>query len=243
MNEACLNLKGEDIGTEGGLNFSLKVMDFIRHTISDLQNHTGELFNLEATPGEGTSYRLAMLDKGQFPQIICANENAYSEGAAPYYTNSTQLPVDYTDDLFETLMHQDDLQSKYTGGTVLHLYLGEEVSDVETVKSLIKKVVSRFRLPYFTLTPTFSVCPSHGYLNGEQTHCPTCLEETEVYSRVVGYLRPIKQWNKGKQAEYTKRKVYKLQPLEDGFNKVGIETNRASALERGLEEGILEGAL
>jgi ribonucleoside-triphosphate reductase len=243
MNEACLNLMGEDIGTEGGLNFSLRVMDFIRHTISDLQDQTGDLFNLEATPGEGTSYRLAMLDKGQFPQIICANERAYCGGAAPYYTNSTQLPVDYTDDLFETLKHQDDLQSKYTGGTVLHLYLGEEVSDVETVKNLIGKVVSRFRLPYFTLTPTFSVCPSHGYLNGEQTHCPTCHEETEVYSRVVGYLRPIKQWNKGKQAEYTERKVFKLQPVEDEFSKTGLGTNRVLAPERGLEEGPLEGVL
>jgi ribonucleoside-triphosphate reductase len=243
MNEACLNLMGEDIGTEDGLSFSLRVMDFIRHTISDLQDRTGELFNLEATPGEGTSYRLAMLDKGQFPQILCANEGAYNQGAAPYYTNSTQLPVDYTDDLFETLMHQDDLQSKYTGGTVLHLYLGEEVSDFETVKSLIGKVVNRFRLPYFTLTPTFSVCPSHGYLAGEQTHCPICHEETEIYSRVVGYLRPIKQWNKGKQAEYKKRKVFRVQPVENEFGRRGLESSRVSPPERGVKKGILEGAL
>jgi len=243
MNEACLNLMGVDIGTEDGLSFSLRVMDFIRRAISDLQDRTGELFNLEATPGEGTSYRLAMLDKGQFPQILCANEGAYNQGAAPYYTNSTQLPVDYTDDLFETLMHQDDLQSKYTGGTVLHLYLGEEVSDIETVKSLIGKVVNRFRLPYFTLTPTFSVCPSHGYLAGEQTYCPTCHEETEIYSRVVGYLRPIKQWNKGKQAEYKKRKVFRIQPVENEFGKRGLEASRVSPPERGLKKGILEGAL
>jgi ribonucleoside-triphosphate reductase len=242
MNEACLNLIGQDICTEAGRSLSLRVMDFIRDTISDLQDHTGELFNLEATPGEGTSYRLAMLDKTQFPQIVCANEETYKRGAAPFYTNSTQLPVDYTDDLFETLSHQDGLQSKYTGGTVLHLYLGEEVSDIETVKGLIRKVVSRFRLPYFTLTPTFSVCPSHGYLIGEQTHCPTCHEETEVYSRVVGYLRPIKQWNKGKQAEFTKRKVFKLPYLENRFSEKGLRANREPAPEREPEERILDRA-
>jgi anaerobic ribonucleoside-triphosphate reductase len=195
-------------------------MDFIRGKLSERQERAGEMFNLEATPAEGASYRLAMLDKEHFPDTVCANEEAYPDGAAPFYTNSTQLPVDYTDDLFETLLLQDELQTKYTGGTVLHVYLGEQVSDPDTTKSLIRKIVTRFKLPYFTLTPTFSVCPSHGYLKGEQERCPTCDHETEVYSRVVGYLRPIKQWNDGKRAEFAMRKHFKLslpsQPPVDG---------------------------
>ena len=147
-----------------------------------------------------------MLDKKMFPEILTASQN----GSAPFYTNSSQLPVNYTDDIFETLMLQDDLQSKYTGGTVLHIYLGELVRDVEIIKDLIKKVVTHFRLPYFTLTPTFSICPNHGYLSGQQEMCPVCLQETEVYSRVVGYLRPIKQWNDGKQAEFGIRKTFNI---------------------------------
>jgi len=209
MNEACLNFFGEDITTKQGQEFSLKVMDFIRDMMAEMQQETGELFNLEATPAEGTSYRLAKIDKKSFPEIICANENDYQKGAAPYYTNSTQLPVNYTDDIFETLMLQDKLQTKYTGGTVLHIFLGELVSDTMAIKGLIKKVSNNFKLPYFTLTPTFSVCPSHGYLNGEQPICPVCKQETEIYSRVVGYLRPVKQWNAGKQAEFKIRKTFK----------------------------------
>ena len=220
MNEACLNLFGTGIGSEQGLAFSLRVMDFIREKLSEKQEQTGELLNLEATPAEGASYRLAMLDKKHFPDAVCANQEAYLEGAAPFYTNSTQLPVDYTDDLFETLLLQDELQTKYTGGTVLHVYLGEQVSDADTAKALIKKIVTRFKLPYFTLTPTFSVCPSHGYLRGEQERCPACHEETEVYSRVVGYLRPIKQWNDGKRAEFSMRKRFKL-PLPSDVPAVG----------------------
>jgi len=215
MNEACLNLFGAGIGSERGLTFALKVMDFIRERLSQKQEQTGEMFNLEATPAEGASYRLALLDKKHYPEVCCANEEEYREGAAPFYTNSTQLPVNYTDDLFETLMLQDELQTKYTGGTVLHVYLGEQVGDMETTRSLIKKIVTRFRLPYFTLTPSFSVCPSHGYLKGEQERCPTCREETEVYSRVVGYLRPIKQWNEGKRAEFSMRKRFKLPAAAD----------------------------
>ena len=209
MNEACLNFLGEDITGKQGQEFSLKVMDFIRDMMAQMQQETGELFNLEATPAEGTSYRLAKIDKKSFPEIICANENDYQKGAAPYYTNSTQLPVNYTDDIFETLMLQEELQTKYTGGTVLHIFLGELVSDTMAIKGLIKKVSNNFKLPYFTLTPTFSVCPSHGYLNGEQATCPVCKQETEIYSRVVGYLRPVKQWNDGKQAEFKMRKTFK----------------------------------
>jgi ribonucleoside-triphosphate reductase len=214
MNEACLNFLGTDIGSQAGLEFSLKVMDFMRQTLAKIQEETGDIFNLEATPAEGTSYRLALLDKREFPDIFCANEDEYKNGAAPFYTNSTQLPVNYTDDIFETLALQDDLQSRYTGGTVLHIYLGEAVSDVGTIKGLIRKIVINYRLPYFTLTPTFSVCPSHGYLNGEHERCNVCHEETEIYSRVVGYLRPVKQWNNGKQAEFDIRKTFKV--AEDG---------------------------
>ncbi len=208
MNEACLNFIGQDIGTKAGREFALRVMDFIREQISLIQEEKGDIFNLEATPAEGTSYRLAMLDKRRFPEIICANEAEYQKGAEPFYTNSTHLPVNYSDDIFETLLLQDELQTKYTGGTVLHIFLGEQVTDTRTVKELINKVVTRFRLPYFTLTPTFSVCPSHGYLSGKQETCPHCHQETEVYSRVVGYLRPVNQWNSGKQAEFNMRKVF-----------------------------------
>ena len=208
MNEACLNFLGKDIGSDPGRKFSLEVLDFLRQRMSEIQDQTGDIYNLEATPGEGTSYRLCMLDKKQYPDIVCANEEEFRKGTAPYYTNSTQLPVNYTDDLFETLSLQDELQTKYTGGTVLHIFLGEQVRDTEALKSLVRKVATDYRLPYFTITPTFSVCPAHGYLTGEQTHCAVCSQETEVYSRVVGYLRPIKQWNNGKQAEYSRRKTF-----------------------------------
>ena len=210
MNEACLNFLGQDIGTEKGRAFALRVMDLIREHISMIQEETGDLFNLEATPAEGTSYRLALLDKKRFPDIICANEAEYRQGAEPFYTNSTHLPVNYTDDIFETLLLQDELQTRYTGGTVLHVFLGEQVSDTDTVKALVRKIVSGFRLPYFTITPTFSVCPSHGYLAGKQETCPECGQETEVYSRVVGYLRPVKQWNSGKQAEFQLRRNFDI---------------------------------
>ncbi len=206
MNEACLNFRDCDIGETDGLAFSLKVMDFIRDRIAEIQEETGEIFNLEATPAEGTSYRLAKLDRQRHPDIHCAGGGAET----PYYTNSTQLPVNYTDDIFETLALQDELQTKYTGGTVLHVFLGEQVEDVETVKGLIKNIAGNFRLPYFTLTPTFSVCREHGYICGEQAACPVCGTETEVYSRVVGYLRPVKQWNVGKKAEFKKRKNYRF---------------------------------
>ena len=209
MNEACLNFTGQDITTPFGQEFALKVMDFIRDEMVAVQEETGNIFNLEATPAEGTSYRLAMSDKKMFPAILCANEADYRDGAAPYYTNSTQLPVNYTDDLFETLRLQDELQTRYTGGTVLHTYIGEQITDTQALKNLVRKIAANYRLPYYTLTPTFSVCPSHGYLNGRQEICPTCSAETEVYSRVVGYLRPIKQWNDGKQAEFRRRKIFR----------------------------------
>ncbi|NNG00477.1 MAG: ribonucleoside triphosphate reductase [Desulfobacteraceae bacterium] len=214
MNEAIVNYMGEDIASAHGQKFALDVMDDMRNMIAGIQDETGDIYNLEATPAEGTSYRLAMLDKKKYPGILCANEQDYRDGAAPYYTNSTQLPVNYTDDIFETLELQDDLQRKYTGGTVLHIFLGEQVKNTESLKSLIRKISTNYHLPYFTLTPTFSVCPSHGYLAGEQHTCSQCSQETEIYSRVVGYLRPVKQWNDGKQAEYKRRKTFRVDEKE-----------------------------
>ncbi len=210
MNEACINFLDKNIATKAGQDFSVKVMDHIRGKIEELQEETDEIFNLEATPAEGTTYRFASMDKARFDDIICANEEEYKKGKDPFYTNSTHLPVNYTDDIFEALELQDRLQVKYTGGTVQHLFLGEEVTDIEIVKNVVNKVSSSFRLPYFTLTPTFSVCPSHGYISGEHEKCDICDAETEVYSRVVGYLRPVGQWNSGKQTEFCMRKTYNI---------------------------------
>ena len=206
MNETCLNFIGEGIETKRGKRFSMEVLEFMRDRLIDYQEKTGNLYNLEATPAEGTSYRLAKIDKEVYPDIIAAGTNK-----VPYYTNSTHLPVDYTDDLFEALNHQDELQAAYTGGTVLHLFMGERVSDIESVKNLIKKVFSNYKLPYITITPTFSICPTHGYLSGEHFNCPKCTIEQpcEVYSRIVGYLRPVTQWNSGKQQEFKEREEYK----------------------------------
>lgn len=193
MNEACINLLGDDIGSFRGKQFALEVMDFMRAKIVEFQEETGNNYNLEATPGEGTSYRLAKLDK----------KHKY-----PFYTNSTQLPVNYSDDIFEVLDHQDDLQTKYTGGTVVHIFAGERISNIETMKNLVKKVCNNYKLPYFTFSPTFSTCPNHGYVAGEHFTCPTCGADCEVYSRVVGYIRPVKQWNKGKKIEFNTRKTF-----------------------------------
>jgi len=228
MNEACLNFLGKDIGTMEGQAFALKMMDFLRDMLSRIQDETGDIFNLEATPAEGTSFRLAMLDKKRTPRIICSNEAEFKRGAAPYYTNSTQLPVSYTDDLFLTFQLQDQLQTKYTGGTVLHIFLGEQIDDIRAVKSLVRKIASNYRLPYFTLTPTFSICPSHGYLKGEQQRCSHCSQETEIYSRVVGYLRPVKQWNDGKQAEYALRKTYRVDSIDADVGATVITSRRTS---------------
>ncbi len=211
MNEAMLNLFGKNLGEKEVIKFTLKVLDFMRDKLIEFQEETGNNYNLEATPGESTSYRLSLKDKKRFPDIICANEEEYKNGAEPYYTNSTQLPVNYTDDVFEALDLQDEIQTKYTGGTVFHIFAGERVKDGEVIKNLIRKICEKYRLPYFTFTPTFSVCPSHGYLSGNQPICPKCGSRTEVYSRSVGYLRPITQWNKGKQEEFKRRKAFKVE--------------------------------
>jgi ribonucleoside-triphosphate reductase len=211
MNEACLNLLGCNIASPEGQEFARKVLDFMRNRLILFQKETGNNYNLESTPAEGTSYRLARSDKRKYPDIICANEDNYRNmKAEPFYTNSTQLPVNFTDDIFEALDLQDDIQTKYTGGTVFHAYAGERLSDPRAVKTLIRKVCENYHLPYLTFSPTFSICPSHGYLNGETETCPTCQETCEVYSRVVGYLRPVKQWNMGKKEEFKLRKVYQF---------------------------------
>ncbi len=205
MNEACLNLLGEDIGTRAGVSFAARVLSHMRERLMQFQEETGNMYNLEATPAEGTSYRLAKLDAERYSGIRSANDGSGLKGTMPFYTNSPQLPHNYTDDIFEVLDLQDGLQASYTGGTVLHVFLGEAVADPNAVKAFVRKVCEKYSLPYFTITPSFSICPDHGYLLGEQPVCPECGVETEVYSRVVGYLRPIKQWNEGKRAEFEQR--------------------------------------
>ena len=209
MNEALLNLMGENIGSAAGKQFAEEILDHVREKLLTFQEETGNNYNLEATPAEGTSYRLALLDKQAFEDSWFANGRG-RETAQPFYTNSTHLPVNYSEDIFEVLDLQDSLQSRYTGGTVLHFFLGERVSDPASVKALVRKICENYHLPYFTLTPSFSICPNHGYLDGELAECPQCGESCEVYSRVVGYLRPVKQWNDGKKAEFEIRKHYSV---------------------------------
>ena len=208
MNEALLNFIGKGIYEPEGQELAVEIMEFMRDKMTQFQKETGNMYNLEATPAEGTTYRLARADKDRYPDIITANEEAVRKGANPYYSNSTQLPVGHTDDLFEALELQDELQTKYTGGTVFHGFLGEAIGNIEGTKALVKKIAKNFHLPYYTLTPTFSVCPQCGYLSGEHHKCPTCESGSEVYSRVVGYLRPVQQWNEGKRTEFCDRKTY-----------------------------------
>ena len=249
MNDALFNLGGLDITQAEGIEFAVRVLDFMRRKLSDFQEQTGTLFNLEATPAEGTSYRLARLDKRTYPDIKIYNQEAYAyqlrredertnvaksaladqrtyvaksaladngngngkSAPAPYYTNSTQLPVGFSDDLFTALKLQDPLQTRYTGGTVLHCFLGEKMPAFQAAKALVKTVAENFHLPYFTLTPTFSICSQHGYLKGEQETCPHCGSRCEIWSRSVGYLRPVDQWNPGKQAEFKDRRTFDRQ--------------------------------
>jgi anaerobic ribonucleoside-triphosphate reductase len=216
MNESCLNFLGEDIGGEAGHKFALEVMEFMQARIMTYKEETGNLYNLEATPAEGVSYSMPRKDKARYPDIIVANQDdVVKKGAHPFYTNSTHLPVGYTDDLYQAMKLQDPLQSKYTGGTTFHIFVGEALPDNQSVKNLIRKACEQFHMPYYYISPTFSICPQHGYLTGEHPSCPVCAGEgqetcCEVYSRVVGYLRPVDQWNEGKQQEFAKRKTYKI---------------------------------
>ncbi len=209
MNEACLNFKGLSIGDSEGQQFAIRVLDHMRSRLQQFQQETDNHYNLEATPAEGTGFRLAGLDAKRFPGLRCGLQTS-GEEPVPIYSNSTQLPVNFSDDIFEVLDLQDPLQSRYTGGTVQHVFLGESVADPGAVKSFVKKVCSSYRMPYFTITPSFSICPTHGYLRGEQKQCPDCGTRTEIYSRVVGYLRPVDQWNSGKREEFSLRSRYQV---------------------------------
>jgi ribonucleoside-triphosphate reductase len=205
MNEALLNLGMEDLTTKEGQDIAIDIMNYMREVLTGIQEETGQSYNLEATPAEGTAYRLARKDKAQYPKIVTAGTQD-----VPYYTNSSQLPVGYTDDIFEMMDCQDELQSLYTGGTVQHLYLGQRIEDINVCKSIIQKTFSLYKMPYISITPTFSICQEHGYIGGEYFECPTCGSETEVWSRVVGYLRPVQNYNQGKKLEYTERKKFVL---------------------------------
>ncbi len=209
MHEACLNLLGKGLETPEGQSFAKSTMNYMRELIQNIQEETSHFYNLEATPAEGTSYRLAALDKEKYPDIITSGKDV------PYYTNSTQLPVGYTDDIFETLDLQDDLQCSYTGGTVLHLYIGEQITDPANAKKIIKDVFTNYKLPYISITPTFSICEEHNYIAGEHKTCPQCGRETEIWSRVVGYLRPVQNYNIGKKEEYWERKKYDVGSVID----------------------------
>ncbi len=209
VNEAIMNLLGINIASRDGQAFAIKMLTFMRNRLADYQEETGCIYNLEATPAEGTSYRLARIDKKRYRDIVFANQKQINaDHSEPFYTNSSQLPVDFSGDLFDALEHQETLQSLYTGGTVFHIFLGERLQSWKSAAELIKKVAWNSKLPYFTLTPTFSVCPTHGYTSGEHRQCPICGAPSEVYSRVVGYLRPVDQWNDGKQAEFDIRKTF-----------------------------------
>ena len=207
MNEAALNANwiGKDMTYESAQEFTKKVLNHMRERLSDYQEEYGDLYNLEATPAESTSYRFAKHDKEQFPDIITANENG-----TPYYTNSSHLPVGYTSDIFDALDIQDELQTLYTSGTVFHAFLGEKLPDWKAAAALVKKIADNYKLPYYTLSPTYSICKDHGYLSGEQYTCPICGGKTEVYSRITGYYRPVQNWNDGKSQEFKDRKVYDI---------------------------------
>jgi ribonucleoside-triphosphate reductase len=212
MNESLLNFMDKDIVSEEGRLFAEKVLDFMREKLIAYQQETGNNYNLEATPAEGTSFRMALSDQKRFDDMIFAN-GVGPEVKDPFYTNSTHVPVDHSEDPFEILDLQDNLQTKYTGGTVIHLFVGERISDETAVKNLVRKVCENYRLPYFSITPTFSVCQTHGYLAGEVASCPKCGGSCEIYSRVVGYLRPVQQWNRGKSAEFIMRKTIKSETI------------------------------
>ena len=207
MNEAGLNAKWlrKDLTHPETQAFAKDVLNHMRQRLSDYQEQYGDLYNLEATPAESTAYRLAKHDKKLYPDIITANENG-----TPYYTNSSHLPVGYTEDIFSALDVQDELQTLYTSGTVFHAFLGEKLPDWKAAASLVRKIAENYRLPYYTLSPTYSVCKNHGYLAGEQPVCPFCGEKAEVYSRITGYYRPVQNWNDGKAQEFKDRRTYDI---------------------------------
>ena len=210
MNEACLNASwvGKDLTNKEAQEFTKDVLNHMRERLSDYQEQYGDLYNLEATPAESTSFRLAKHDVKKYPEIIHA---ASEKGGTPYYTNSSHLPVGYTEDIFTALDIQDELQTLYTSGTVFHAFLGEKLPDWKAAANLVKKIAENYKLPYYTMSPTYSVCKNHGYIAGEVYVCPECGEKTEVYSRITGYYRPVQNWNDGKSQEYKDRAVYNVE--------------------------------
>lgn len=213
LHEGVINLMGVGLDDARGRAFGLRVLAFMRERLADFQQETGHHYNLEATPAEGTSYRLARLDRERHPTLRLADGRAIGAVERPFYTNSSQLPVDHSDDIGAILDHQDAFQCSYTGGTVVHVYLGEACADPSAVAAFVKAVCATYKMPYVSITPTFSVCPVHGYRSGRHDHCPDCGAASEVYSRVVGYLRPVQQWNEGKRHEFDLRSTYDLQPV------------------------------
>lgn len=206
MNEACLNARWikKDLTNKEAQEFTVEVLNHMRERLSDYQEAYGDLYNLEATPAESTAFRLAKHDKARYPDIITASK----DGDTPFYTNSSHLPVGYTSDIFQALDIEDQFQTLYTSGTVFHAFLGQRLPNWESCMKLVRKIAENYKLPYYTMSPTYSICPDHGYLTGEQWKCPHCGKETEVYSRITGYYRPVKNWNAGKTQEFKQRKTY-----------------------------------
>ena len=242
MNEACLNANWikEDLTHDHAQKWTKDVLNYMREKLSDYQEEYGDLYNLEATPAESTSYRLAKKDKELYPDIITA-----SDDETPYYTNSSHLPVGYTQDVFEALDIQDSLQTLYTSGTVFHVFLGERMPDWKSCANLVKKVAENYKLPYYTISPTYSVCKNHGYITGEVYKCPICGEETEVYSRITGYYRPVKNWNDGKSKEFEMRKEYDMCNSEGHFERKANENKEckpkdaSKILKQEIKDGLL----
>lgn len=229
MNEACLNANWikEDMTKEKAQKFTKEVLEFMRSKLSDYQEEYGDLYNLEATPAESTTYRLAKHDKKRYPDIVTASEN----GHTPYYTNSSHLPVGYTEDIFTALDIQDQLQTEYTSGTVFHAFLGQKLPDWRAAANLVRKIAENYKLPYYTLSPTYSVCADHGYVEGEHYECPKCGRTAEVYSRITGYYRPVANWNDGKREEFANRKVYDVGNSvlkKDASKDCGSDTNETN---------------
>jgi ribonucleoside-triphosphate reductase len=236
MNEVGLNAKwlGKDMTHKETVDFSIKVLNHMRERLSDYQEQYGDLYNLEATPAESTSYRLAKHDKKRYPDI----KTAGNEGDTPYYTNSSHLPVGYTEDIFEALDIQDELQTLYTSGTVFHAFLGEKLPDWQGAAKLVRTIAENYRLPYYTLSPTYSVCSTHGYLNGEHFTCPECGQRAEVYSRITGYYRPVQNWNEGKTQEYKNRRLYDIVRSRQMPVSSGIRSESQINLLSGLDDGL-----
>ncbi len=237
MNEVGLNAKwlGEDMTHTKTKEFAIKTLNHMRERLSDYQEKYGDLFNLEATPAESTTYRLAKADRKRWPDIKTAGK----EGDTPYYTNSSHLPVGYTEDIFEALDIQDELQTLYTSGTVFHAFLGEKLPDWQAAAKLVKTIAENYKLPYYTMSPTYSVCKAHGYLPGEQFTCPHCGEKAEVYSRITGYYRPVQNWNEGKSQEYKNRKIYNIEHSRELHQDLkGIRQEEKPEQNTGMEDGL-----